>query len=254
MMNRVIMLLVAVAFFATGFESRAEDKFTKLLLKKGAKYFKKRASGDNAVKARETYEKVLAVDANNIKARWKLGETLYWLGTHESSKDKKMELFEAGIRYCQEAAKIKEDCVPCQFWLAVSYGKFGETKGILNSLGLVPYMKEALEKVRKLDDKYEYGGAYLVLGRLYFKLPGFKGGDPAKAIEYFNKAIKIGPGHLMNHRFLAEVLIAEGKMDEAKAALKLVIDTPADKLLKSKVPEMKEEQKEAQKLWDEHFK
>jgi len=250
MRTKAILALIAVTFLFTGFETRADDKFTKLLLKKADKLYRKRATKGNGEKAREAYEKVLAVDPDNIKARWKLGMTMYWLGTHVSSKEKKMELFEAGIRYCQEAVKQNPDCVPCQFWLAVSYGTFGEAKGILQSLGLVPYMREALEKVKELDDKYEYGGAYRVLGRLEFKLPS---GDNDKAIEYLKKAIGIGPTHLMNHRFLAEVLIKEGKKDEAKEALKTIIDTPRDKLLKSKKPEMKEEQEEARKLWLEHW-
>jgi len=153
------------------------------------------------------------------------------------------------FRSCQEAIKLDDKCVPCQFWLAVSYGKFGEAKGVLQSLGLVPHMMEALEKVKKMDEKYEWGGAHRVLGRLYFKLPSMKGGDVKKAIEHLRKAIVIGPQHLMNHRFLAEVLLSEGKKDEAKELLKKIIDTPEKDLLGPKKPEMKEEQDEAKAMW-----
>jgi tetratricopeptide (TPR) repeat protein len=243
-----LLFATAMALAVLGLASRAgaEDKFVQLLLKKGDKAYDARATSGQGEKAKEAYEKVLAVDSQNIEARWKLGRTLYWLGGRTDSRDKQMELFEAGIRYCQEAAKIKDDCVECHFWLAVSYGRFGEAKGILQSLGLVPYMREALEKARKLDDKYEWGGAYRVLGRLEFKLPS---GDNKKAVEYLEKAIAIGPNHLMNHRFLAEVLLKEKQTDKAKELLKKIIETPEAQLMPDKKPELLEEQGIAKELW-----
>jgi len=254
MMLRLLAAVVVTASLALAAPgARADDKFTQMLMKKGDNAFAHRATKGNGDAARQNYEKVLAVDANNVEARWKLGMTLYWLGTHANGREKEMGLFETGIRYCQEAVKLKDDCVQCHFWLAVSYGKYGEAKGVLQSLGLVPFMQEALEKSKKLDDKYEWGGAYRVLGRLLFKLPAMKGGDNKKAIETLKKAVEIGPTHLMNHRFLAEVLLAEGKKDEAKALLKEIIDTPEAKLLKAKYPEMKEEQDEAKKIWQKEW-
>lgn len=245
--------IVAVLVMGLGLEARADDAFTKVLMKKADKLYQKRTHKGKAQEARETYEKVLAVASDSVEARWKIGKTLYWLGTHTSSTKEQMEIFETGIRYCQEAVKLDEKCVPCLFWLAVSYGKYGEAKGVLQSLGLVPHMKEALEKVLKLDEKYEWAGADRVLGRLYFKVPALKGGDTKKAIEHLRKAVKMAPEHLMNGRFLAEVLIKEGQKDEAKEVLKQIIDTPEGKLLRAKFPEMKEEQDEAKKIWQENW-
>ena len=255
MSRRLVMALSFILFAAWAIPAQAEgDKFVKLLLKKGDKSFDERATKGKAEKARESYEKVLAVDSNNVEARWKLARTLYWLGTHVDSKAEKMKLFETGIRYCQDAVKLDDKCVPCQFWLGVSYSKFGEAKGVLQSLGLVPYAREAMEKVKAMDEKYEAGGAYRVLGRIYNKLPGLKGGDNTKSIEYLKKAVKIGPKNLMNHRFLAEVLLDEGKKDEAKTVLEGIINTPDSDLLKAKIPEMKEERELAKKIYEKNFK
>ncbi len=252
-LTKVVFALVAVVFLGTSFESRADDKFAKMLIKKADKKYASRASKGKAAEAKEAYEKVLAVDPANIEARWKLARALYWIGTHTKSKEEKMKIYEAGIRYCQEAAKSDDNCVPCHFWLGVSYGKFGEAKGILQSLGLVPHLKSAMEKVVKLDESYAHGGAHRVLGRLYNKLPGFKGGDNEKAIKHLNKAIEIGPHDLMNRRFLAEVQIALGKKDEAKATLQTIIDYPEETLYKDRKPESKEEKKTAEELMKKHF-
>jgi tetratricopeptide (TPR) repeat protein len=252
-LTKLVFALVAVAFLGTSFESRADDKFAKMLIKKADKKYAKRAKKGAAGEAREAYEKVLAVDPQNIEARWKLARALYWIGTHTDAKDKKMEIYEAGIRYCQEAVKLDDNCVPCHFWLGVAYGKFGEAKGILQSLGLVPHLKAAMEKVVKLDEKYAHGGAHRVLGRLYNKLPGIKGGDNDKALKHLAKAIEIGPHDLMNRRFLAEVQLAMGNKDEAKATLQTIIDYPDDQLYKDRKPESKEEKKTAEKLMKKHF-
>lgn len=253
MLFRLAVVLLVAGAVAHEAAAQANAKFTGMLMKKADGLYEKRSTTGNGEAAREAYEKVLAVDSGNVEARWKLGMTLYWLGTHAGTRERQIELFEAGIRYCQEAAKLKDDCAQCHFWLAVSYGKYGEAKGILQSLGLVPYMKEALEKTKKLDDKYDFAGVYRVLGRLYFKLPAMSGGDNKLAIEYLKKAVEMSPDHLMNSRFLAEVLLAEGKKDEAKALLKTIIDTPEDKLLKPKFPEMKEEQDEARRIWTKEW-
>ncbi len=252
-LTRLVFALVAVAFLGTSGTARADDKFAKMLLKKADKSYAKRAQKGMAEKAREAYEKVLAVDPENIEARWKLGRVLYWQGTHVSGKEKQMEIFETGIRYCQEAVSKKDDCVACHFWLGVSYGKFGEAKGILQSLGLVPHIQNAMEKVVKLNEKIAYGGAHRVLGRLYNKLPAMKGGDNDKAIKHLNKAIEIGPNDLMNYRFLAEVQLAMGNKEEAKKTLQTIIDFPEDKLYKDRAPESREEKKTAEKLMKKHF-
>ena len=169
--SMLVVLVAGMSVLLSGFESRADDRFTKLLIKKADKLYKKRAKEGKAQKCKEAYEKVLAVDANSVEGRWKLARVLYWIGIHTNGKDKQMEIFESGIRYCQEAIKQDAGCVPCHFWLGVSYGKFGEAKGILQSLGLVPHMKSAMETVLKKDEKFSHGGPHRVLGRLYHKLP-----------------------------------------------------------------------------------
>jgi len=249
----LVIMVAGLAVLLSGFESRADDQYTKLLIKKADKLYKKRAKKGKSLKCKEAYEKVLAVDAENIEARWKLGRVLYWLGRHASGKKAQMEYFETGIRYCQEAIKKDPNCVPCQFWLGVSYGKFGEAKGILQSLGLVPHMKSAMEFVLKKNEKYLNGGPHRVLGRLYFKLPAVNGGDNDKAVNHLKRAIEFGPKDMMNHRFLAEVYLATGKKEEAKAILQHIIDFPKEQFDRAIKPETRKEKKEAAKLMKEHF-
>jgi len=253
-MSRIMPILTVVLclVFSTG--AVADELAVKRYMKKGDKQFRLREDPAATEKARGYYEKVLAVDGDNVKARWKLSRLFYWQGSHTKGTKAKLVIFEKGIRYAQEGVERAKDCVPCHFWLGVSYAKYGEAKGILHSLDLVPHVRREMELVRKLDPSYDYGGADRVLGRLLHKLPAMNGGDNEKAIVHLRKAIEIGPGLLMNQRFLAEVLISEGKKDEAKALLEHVIAVPEAEMIKRKVPDLKEEQEFARKLLEKHFK
>ncbi len=247
-MSRATPVLAGILCLIFSAGVSADDLAVKRYMKKGDKQFKLREDPAAVEKARGYYEKVLAVDGENVKARWRLSRLFYWQGAHTDGSKAKLAIFEKGIRYAQEGVERDKDCVPCHFWLGVSYAKYGESKGILHSLDLVPHVQREMKIVLKLDANYDYGGANRVLGRVLHQLPAMNGGDNDKAIEHLRKAIKIGPGLLMNHRFLAEVLISEGKKDEAKALLEQVIAVPEADMIKSKVPDLKEEQAIARKL------
>lgn len=250
-MRVVSRVLVAWILLAAG-TAYAQGDITKVLVKKADKLYAQRGSG-KAVEAVGAYEKVLAVDGKNVEARWKIARSYYWIGQHVNGEDKKLAEFEKGIRYAQEAIKLDPNCAPCHYWLGVCYGKFGETKGVLQSLGLVPHVKDAMNKVIQLNPKFYHGGPYRVLGRLYFKLPSFKGGDPKKAIENLKKATEIGPKNLTNRNFLVEVLLAEGRKEEAKKELEFAINLPEAEYPPELAPENREEKKIAEATYKKHF-
>jgi len=252
-MSRATPILVTLLCLVFATSAVADDMAVKLYMKKGDKQFKLREDPAAVEKARGYFEKVLAVDGDNVKARWKLSRLFYWQGSHTKGSKAKMAIFEKGIRYAQEGVDKDKDCVPCHFWLGVSYAKYGEAKGIFHSLDLVPHVQREMKIVLELDPTYDFGGPDRVLGRVLHQLPAMNGGDNKKAIEHLRKAVKIGPGLLMNHRFLAEVLISEGKKDEARLLLEAIVAVPEAELIRSKVPDLKEEQATARKLLDKHF-
>ena len=190
------------------------------------------------------YEQVLAGDPNNYEAAWKLARACYWLGEN-SPEAEKIPVFEKGIEAAKKAATLKDDQPAGHFWLGVSYGKYGEAKGVLKSLALVDPSKEAMNRVIELDPKFEYGGAYRVLGRIYYKLPGLMGGSNKKALEYLQKAVEIGPDRLLNRIFLAEVYMATDRKDLARQELEYVLKADP---IKGYEPETAMEKIQAKKL------
>jgi tetratricopeptide (TPR) repeat protein len=247
-MRRTILASVAIlALFlaAPVFAETAAEK----LIKRGDKYYDSRGKGRKwVVKSVECYEKALAVDTKSVPASWKLAKASYWLGVHTEKTDEKIRIYKKGIDAAKRAISLDKKSVESYFWLGVSFGKYGEAKGVMNSLQLVDPIKEAMEKVIELDEKFEGGGAHRVLGRLYFKLPGIAGGSNDKAIEHLKKAIKFDKTRLLNHPFIAEIYT--GMDDDKKAIehLKLVIDGKEEAARK---PENAEEKASAKKMLKE---
>jgi tetratricopeptide (TPR) repeat protein len=243
-MKRILLFVLAILLIPVAVHAQGEiDK----LMKEGDALYNQREQG-KAKDAIKVFEKIVAIDPESYDAYWKIGLAYYWLGRVEDSDSRKQTLYKEGIEFCKLAVELKPEKAEAHFWLGTLYGKFGEAKGVLQSLHLVPHIQKEMNTVIKLDSKYQGGGAYRVLGRLYYKLPSFKGGDINKSEEYLRKAIELGPTNLMNHTFLAETLIKKDKKDEAKKELQKVLDMPPEPGLE---PEAKIEKKTAKSIMEE---
>ncbi len=233
-----IVVLIAVPLSANEAATR--------LIKRGDKFYGNRGKGVKwCVKAIECYEKALAVDTENVEASWKYAKASYYLGQRTEGDEKKLAIFKKGIDVAKRAVSIDDKSVGAHFYLGVSYGKYGQAKGIMNSLGLVDPIKKEMARVIELDESFLFGGAHRVLGKMYQKLPGVAGGSTEKAIEHLKKAVKLGPKYLLNHLFLAQSYLAADEDEKAKKELQFVIDAP---LQKGWEPEGKEEKEKAKAL------
>jgi len=108
------------------------------------------------------------------------------------------------------------------FWLGVNNGKYGESRGILKSLFLVGPIKEEMQVIA-VDPAYEHGGAYRVLGRMFYKLPGFAGGGVDKSIINLKKSLEYAPNVSTTHVFLAESYIKKKDYQSARNELNFVL-------------------------------
>ena len=179
---------------------------------------------------------------DEIAAR--LAKAYYWLGAH-SAKDVQLELFQKGIAWSKKAIEINPKSAGGYFWLGVNNGKYGETRGILKSLFLVGPIKESMQQVIAIDPGYEYGGAYRVLGRMYFELPRFAGGGIDKSIENLKKSLEYATNISTTHLFLAESYMAKKDYQRAQKELNSILSTPPIPGLE---PEFNADKEEAKRL------
>jgi len=220
-------------------------------IKRGDALFAQRAQSGKAMAAIQEYQKALAVDPNIVEGYWKISKTYYWIGTHTKGDSKRVKIFKNGIEFGKMCVQVAANNPACHYWLGVAYGKYGEAKGIMQSLYLVPFMKGELNKVIKLKPSFRNYGAYGVLGWVYFKVPDSaiiskeKRGSKKKALELLGKAVKLGPQHLVDQLFYAKVLLDQDKKAEAIKHLEYIIKAPFEPDM---IPENKEEKAEAKKL------
>ncbi len=189
------------------------------LVKVGDSWWDQRSDTAKTLMAVESYREAVAADPGKSEAWWKLSRTLYRVGMQAANEADKTAVFEEAIAAAEKAIAATPDEVQGHYWLGVNYGSYGQVKGMMKSLSLVDPIKKEMAFVIAKDPGYLHGGAYRVLGRLLFKVPGMFGGDKKKAEENLLAAVESGPQGWLSHVYLAEVYMDQKKYQEAKELL-----------------------------------
>jgi len=170
---------------------------------------------------------VLGADPKNFELSWKLARADYWLGGHTPEAERRTFL-ENGIDAARKAIAAEPNRPEGHFWMAANMGALAESFGLRQGLKYRKPVKEALETTLRLDSAFQQGSADRALGRWYFKVPGLFGGSHTQAEAHLRASLRYNPNSTASHFFLAEVLIDDGRKDEARAELQRVIDGPLD--------------------------
>jgi tetratricopeptide (TPR) repeat protein len=236
-----VLRVLAAAFLTLALTATAHAAD---LMAQAAELYAQRAETQKAQQAAELYDKALKADSQSEEAAWRRSQALYWVGTH-LPESQQLAVLEQAVEAAKNAVVINPASLAGHYWLGVCYGVYGKAKGVMKSLALVDPIKEEMAAVIKANPAYEDGGAYRVLGRLYFKLPGLAGGSNAKAVENLKRAVELGPRRWLNHLYLAEVYLATDKKAEAQALLQQIVAGPAEPGLE---PEYADWKAEAERL------
>jgi hypothetical protein len=128
---------------------------------------------------------------------------LYWRASRETldlgddaedrkePKDAILKFFEKGQEYADMAIAANPQNNLAYYWKSSNIGRWGQVKGILNSLFKAAPMKELLLKDLSLDAGHP--DAYYVLGQLYRELPGapLSFGDEQAAVSLGRMAVDL---------------------------------------------------------------
>lgn len=128
---------------------------------------------------------------------------LYWRASRETlelgdeaedrkePKDAILKIFEQGEAYADMAIAANPQNNLAYYWKSSNIGRWGQVKGILNSLAKAKPMKELLVKDLSLDANHS--DAYYVLGQLYRELPGapISFGDVDAAVSLGRMAVDL---------------------------------------------------------------
>ena len=229
----IILLLIAIPVFAQ------ED-----LVSKADEYYQLRENKEDLQKAIEHYDEALKNDSKNYEAAWRLAKAKWYEGNFTGASDRK-SIFTKGVEAGKQAVEINPNGCLGHFWHGVNLAMQAETSGMFEALGLIDTIKDEMKRTLELDPNCECGGPQRVLGKLYSKIPFFKGGSKSKAISYLNESLSLCSNDTQSRIFLAEVYIDDGKKSLAMQQLELVLKQEPDP---DWVPETRANQKIAEKM------
>lgn len=243
----VIGLFICFCFSFTLLSQESED-----LIVQGDELYNRMSDMATAQEALEKYRAALLKAENKYDAYWRISRVMYFIGAHTEKKKDKKNIFSQGIYHAKKAVALEPEKPDGYYWLGVNYGVYGEARGVLKSLFLVDDIKEAMNKVIELDRSYEDGGPDRVMGRVYFKLPGFAGGNKKKSLEHLKKSLEYGPEDALTRVYYADTLLSQKQIDEARAELEYVLNMEDDSRWIADIDRSKEEAREL--LKDKKFR
>lgn len=226
---------------STDTASAAED------VRNADQLYGQRADLDQLRRAIISLRQALAIDPANYEAAWKLSKFNYYLATHTDDATERENAFREGVTAGKTAVQLQNDKPDGHFWVGANYGAAAE-HSTLAGLATIDDIRNEMETVLRLDEGYQDGSAYMVLGLVYLNAPGIVGGDPKKAVEEMEKGLRFGEPNAFLHLHLAEAYKKVGRNDDARRELQKILSMNPDP---NYLPEYKEASSAAQKLLDQ---
>jgi tetratricopeptide (TPR) repeat protein len=184
-----------------------------------------------------------AADSNNYDANWRLAKFNYYLASHTDG-DYRTNAFREGSNAGKTAVGLQPNRPEGHFWLGANYGGALESETI-TGLASISDVRNEMETVLKLDEGYQDGSAYMVLGLLDLKAPRIVGGDPQRAVQELEKGLQFGKGNAFLRLHLAEAYQAVGRTADARQQLEAILSMTPDP---NYLPELKEAKAQARPL------
>ena len=185
---------------------------------------------DGAKKCFQVLKSELLKNPDDYEVNWKFARICHFYADNfVKSQDEKKEILNSGKRAAEKATKINPDKPEGWYWLATCLGSWGEANGIMQSLGVVKPIMEALNKGIKIDENFEGGSFFLVRGRVYHKAPPvISVGDVKKSEADYEKVLKLNPENRTAYRFYAELCIEQNRKDKAKELIEKGLSIPVN--------------------------
>ncbi|MDA8243762.1 MAG: TRAP transporter TatT component family protein [Elusimicrobia bacterium] len=113
------------------------------------------------------------------------------------------------------AETARRQDVPALFWRTFCRAShININRDDPEAIAELPALEPAAEAVLKLDPSYYYNGAHTILGAYYSIRPKMLGGDPEKAREHFEQALKGGGGDFQLNRYMYARMAAVALQDQ----------------------------------------
>jgi Tfp pilus assembly protein PilF len=182
------------------------------------------ADPGNEKQALEIVERALKDKPNDYDLLWRAARSYYYTADGVAARDR-LQYYNRGIAVGSRAVEQKTDGDQGHFWLAANYGGYCREKG-LPAFKTVKKVRDGMETVLRLNDRYEEGSAYVALGEIDRQLPKLFGGDDKRAVARLEEGLKIVPQNLEMKLALAEAYLDSNRKTEARRQLEELVRMP----------------------------
>jgi tetratricopeptide (TPR) repeat protein len=180
-------------------------------------------------RARDLLEAALAKD-RQVETMIMLSYVHFlWGDTRAKTSEEKIEAYDRGRRLGERAVELAPKNAEAHVWYAINTGRYGQARGIMRSLFLLPTVQREIDTILALDPKNIR--VHSLAGNVYMEVPRLVGGDRARAEEFFKKGLEIDPRFTVLRVDLARLYIATGRYAEARRELTRVLDERAPRIV-----------------------
>lgn len=135
-----------------------------------------------------------ATDAERAETYWRISRATLMEGDQTNDagadEDELLAIFTLGQDFADRAIAADPRNPAGYYWKSANLGRWGETRGVVNSLFLADDMRDILVEAITIDP--EYSDAYYVLGILYASVPGaISFGDTEYAVSLARRSIDL---------------------------------------------------------------
>jgi tetratricopeptide (TPR) repeat protein len=148
-----------------------------------------------------------------------------WGDIRGTTTDQKLAAYDRGRQVAKRVIELEPRNVEARFWYALNTARWGQTKGVVRSLFLLPTVQEEIQVILKLDPQFT--PVYALAGNVSYEVPGLLGGDLKKAEEMFRKGLEQDPQFTAMRVGLGKTLLKLGRVPEAQRELQAVLDEKA---------------------------
>ena len=148
-----------------------------------------------------------------------------WGDVRATTPEQKLAAYAQGRDAARRAVELAPRAPLAHLFLGINTGRWGQTKGVVRSLFLLPEVRAAIRQALELDPRLP--AAYALAGNVDYEVPGVFGGSLERAEGYFRKGLGVDPRFTALRIGLAKVLRKQGRAAEARQELRTVLDEPA---------------------------
>ena len=216
--------------------------FSQSNLEKANSAYASRASGsikneadESQIKSAIKFYLAAIENENSIEASIGILKSYYYYGKYAlDDNDKKKKIFNNAVSLGKKFIIDYPESPGIRYWYLVNLGSWAEEYGVIAAArsGFADTMKVHSEKIIKLDNKYNDGGGYFMLGVVHLRapyVPFFLSWPDKDKAEKFLKSASITGEYTLPQKFnYAKALYKNNKTKEALDLLKDIIkSTPS---------------------------